>query len=254
MQSAAEKQDVADLQESCMYYGIRRDVAAKKTNKNMSKIKHGILGGFSGRVGNVVGSTWKGKNVMKIRPATVTNPNTERQQLQRARFSLVGRFNKAHGNLIRIGFRAYTKDMTAANAAMSYNLANAVAGEFPDLGIDFNMVRISMGNLAPLSGVSVLSDSQATVSLSWVDNSQAGNARESDQLMASLYDNATGEVTYFLGCASRNQLTATLNLPPDWSGRTVEVLAFLVSLEGTTAASARESVSNTVFAGSVEIL
>ena len=29
-QSAAEKQDVADLQESCKYYGIRRDVAAKK--------------------------------------------------------------------------------------------------------------------------------------------------------------------------------------------------------------------------------
>lgn len=220
----------------------------------MATFKKGILGGFQGRIGNVVGSTWKGREVMKIRPAVVSNPNTENQQKQRARFSLVGRFTQAHRNEIRIGFRAYGKDMTSSNAAMSYNLSNAVTGEFPDLSIDFSKARISMGNLAPITGVSIVSDSPALVTLNWLDNSHAGNASESDQLIVSFTDQATGEVVYFPACASRSQATASITLPAEWSGRTAEVLLFLISLDGKTASSSRELVSNTVYAGSVAII
>lgn len=220
----------------------------------MSTIKQGILGGFNGRVGNVIGSTWKGKSIMKIRPASVFNPNTERQQQQRAKFGMVGRFNQAHRNLIRIGFRAYTKNMTAANAAMSYNLTNAITGTFPDLSIDYKKVMLSMGTLANVSGVSALSEAAASVTLNWTSNNQSGNASASDQLIAAFYDEATGEVVYYLGFASRQEESAILSLPSDWSGRTAEVFLFLVSLEGNGLSANRESVSNTVYAGSVAIL
>ena len=220
----------------------------------MGTIKQGILGGFRGRVGNVIGSTWKGQDVMKIRPASVFNPNTERQQLQRAKFGLVGRFNKAHLNLIRIGFRAYTKNMTAVNAAMSYNMANAVTGTFPDLSIDFNKAMISMGTLAAVNAVSAVSEASATVTLNWTPGIQASNGTDSDQVIASLYDKLSEEVIYFPGCASRQEGTASLSLPAYWSSRTAEVFVFLVSLEGNGSASTRELVSNTVYAGSVEIM
>lgn len=225
-----------------------------KIKRLMATFQKGILDGFNGKVGNVVGSTWKGKSVMRIRPAAITNPNTERQQNQRARFGLVGRFIQAHRNLIRIGFRAYTKDMTTSNAAMSYNLANAVAGQFPDLSIDFSKARISMGTLAPASGITVASESAASVILTWLDNSLASNAHESDQMIVSLFDAATNEVVYVPGCASRSQATATLNLPVEWSGRTTEVFVFLISLDGNGLAGSRETVSNTVYAGSVQIM
>jgi hypothetical protein len=220
----------------------------------MGTIKQGILGGFRGRVGNVIGSTWKGQDVMKIRPATVFNPNTERQQQQRAKFSLVGRFNQAHLNLIRIGFRAYTKNMTAGNAAMSYNLANAVTGTFPDLHIDFSKVMISQGTLAPVNEISVSSDASSSVTLNWGSNIQSGNGKDSDQLIVSFYDSATGEVVYFTGCASRQEASAGLTLPANWSGRTAEVFVFLVSLDGTGLSASREWISNTVYAGSVGIM
>jgi hypothetical protein len=219
----------------------------------MAIFKQGIHGGFRGRVGNIIGSTWKGKGVMKIRPASVTNPNTERQQNQRARFSLVGRFLQAFRNLVVIGFRAYTKSMTAINAAMSYNLANAVKGEFPDLLIDFSKVQISRGTLSPVTAVSATSSDPASLVVSWANNAQAGNANDTDQLSVSLYDSSSGEVVYFLNCASRADGTVILIVPAEWSGRTVEVLTFFVVLEGTMASTARESVSNTVWAGSVEI-
>jgi hypothetical protein len=223
-------------------------------NCPMGTIKQGILGGFRGRVGDVIGSTWKGQDVMKIRPASVFNPNTERQQLQRAKFGLVGRFNKAHLNLIRIGFRAYTKNMTAGNAAMSYNLSNAVTDTFPDLSIDFSKVMISMGTLAPVNEVSSVSEASASLTLNWTSNSNSGNGKDSDQVIVSLYDRQTAEVVYFPGCASRQEESVTIGLPANWSGRTAEVLVFLISLEGNGSSASRELVSNTVYAGSVEIM
>ena len=52
----------------------------------MGKINQGILGGFSGKVGNVIGGTWKGIDYMRVKPAHVTNPKTEGQVDQRSKF------------------------------------------------------------------------------------------------------------------------------------------------------------------------
>lgn len=53
----------------------------------MGKITAGILGGFSGKVGNVVGGSWKGISTMRIMPASVANPRTTGQVNQRNKFS-----------------------------------------------------------------------------------------------------------------------------------------------------------------------
>ena len=45
----------------------------------MGIIKKGILGGFSGKVGNVVGASWKGIDYIRSLPSTVRNPRTPRQ-------------------------------------------------------------------------------------------------------------------------------------------------------------------------------
>ena len=34
----------------------------------MGKIKTGILGGFQGKVGTVIGSTWRGESIMRALP------------------------------------------------------------------------------------------------------------------------------------------------------------------------------------------
>ena len=53
----------------------------------MGIIRRGILGGFSNKVGNIVGSTWKGIAVIKSLPLSVANPRTAGQVKQRQRFS-----------------------------------------------------------------------------------------------------------------------------------------------------------------------
>ena len=55
----------------------------------MGKIKQGILGGFRGTVGTVVGSTWNGVAYMKGKPQSVKNPRSDAQVQQRTFFKEV---------------------------------------------------------------------------------------------------------------------------------------------------------------------
>lgn len=51
----------------------------------MGVIKNGITAGFSGNVGNVIGSSWKGVAYMKSRPQKVKNPRSVGQVSQRTK-------------------------------------------------------------------------------------------------------------------------------------------------------------------------
>lgn len=55
----------------------------------MGKLQKGILGGFSGTVGTVVGSNWRGKDIIRSRPKSSGKAPTEAQLLQRLKFKLV---------------------------------------------------------------------------------------------------------------------------------------------------------------------
>ena len=55
----------------------------------MGKIKQGILGGFRGTVGTVVGSSWNGIAYMKGKPQSVRNPRSDAQVQQRTFFKEV---------------------------------------------------------------------------------------------------------------------------------------------------------------------
>jgi len=57
----------------------------------MGIIKRGILGGFSGKVANIVGTSWKGRAVMKSLPLSVANPRSAGQVKQRTRFSVISK-------------------------------------------------------------------------------------------------------------------------------------------------------------------
>ena len=65
----------------------------------MAKTNWGITSGFIGKLGNVVGFNWKGKNIQR---ALVQGADTrsEAQILQRARFGMIGRLAKLKSDLL----------------------------------------------------------------------------------------------------------------------------------------------------------
>ena len=57
----------------------------------MGIIKRGILGGVSNKIGNVVGSSWKGIATLRSLPLSVANPNTQEQKTNRNSFSIMSK-------------------------------------------------------------------------------------------------------------------------------------------------------------------
>ncbi len=187
----------------------------------MGKINRGILGGFSGKVGNVVGGNWKGIDYMRIKAANVANPRTEAQESQRTKFLMVMRFLSPLKDFLKLGFKQYAIKMTEFNNAMSYNLKNAISGTYPDFTLEYANLLVTRGDLTGAFNGSVSSETAGEVAFSWDDNSGSGSARATDKAILLIYNADKEEVLYDTEGPSRDAAAATLTVPADFSGDTL---------------------------------
>ncbi|MDR2920811.1 MAG: DUF6266 family protein [Tannerella sp.] len=211
----------------------------------MGKINQGILGGFSGKVGTVVGGSWKGITYMRAKAVSIANPKTEAQQSQRAKLTLVVRFLQACTDYLRVGYKNYAIKQSAFNAATSYTLSNAITGTYPTFGIDPSKVMLSRGALAVAPNVQTTLSGNV-LKITWDDNSGLSSARNTDTALAIVVNPDNGEAVYRIAGATRDICEESLTIPTDWTGDTVEVYLGFISGDG-------KDVSNSVYAGSVVI-
>lgn len=220
----------------------------------MGIIKKGILGGVSGTVGNVVGGSWKGIDYLRILPASVANPKTQKQMNQRTKFIKVIRFLQPLTDFVRIGFKAYAIRMSAFNAAMSYNFRHAVTGEYPDYSIDPSKVLLTRGTLAVATNVSCDAELPGKVSVQWQDNSGLGNANSSDKAMIVVYNLEDETVVYSLEAAVRSDTAAEMEVPVSFTGKEVHCYVGFTALNEFISTGGKKSISNSAYAGSVVVL
>ena len=72
----------------------------------MGKLNIGILGGFSGTVGTVIGSSnRKGEDIIRVKSKKPRTSSTEGQINQRTKFRLVTVFLQALNFLLKVGFK-----------------------------------------------------------------------------------------------------------------------------------------------------
>ena len=153
----------------------------------MGKLTNGILGGFSGRVGPVVGTHWRGIEVIRSRPPAKRHRSSERQSRQQAKMSLMTSFIAPLSTLLNSAYQSVTVHMSCFNQALSYNMRDAVMGEFPDYKINYPYVVLGIGNLRNVESPKISSDSEGRLTFSWRDNSNEGSARATDQFFAAVY-------------------------------------------------------------------
>ena len=87
----------------------------------MATYKQGILGSFSGKVGNVVGASWRGTAYMRSLPKAVRNPKTQKQVEARNRLSAVVAALKPFKDFIRAGF-VKTSSVSPWSTAIKANI------------------------------------------------------------------------------------------------------------------------------------
>lgn len=108
----------------------------------MAKIRAGILSKVQGKVGGVVGATWKGKNYLRehVKPS---NPNTPAQQLQRGKMSTaVKGAGFFLGGILTRFTNKFVKDMSAYNWFVKQNIALKASQS-----TDLNDFKLCFGNL-----------------------------------------------------------------------------------------------------------
>ena len=211
----------------------------------MGTIKKGILGGFSGKVGTVVGGSWKGIAYMRSLPQKVKNPRTEGQVSQRSKFALTMHYLKPMTAFLRTGWKLYAHRQSPINAAMSYALANAVAGAYPNYEIDPSMILVSRGSLAPAVNANA-NNSGGSIDIAWDDNSSVSNAKETDKALVSIVNPTKGEAVTITAGEERMTGYQNIAIPADWSGSEVYVYLGFISEDG-------KEVANSMYLGAIPI-
>lgn len=174
----------------------------------MAKIKQGILGGFSGKVANVVGSSWKGIAVMKSLPLSVANPQTAAQVAQRLKMTNVVAFSKEIlATVIKPLRDRFAVQQSGYNTFVSDNIAlfaTALPTTFADLEIaSGKMASTAIGNLVGAA-------SQATVAVSWTDDSGTGFKLAGDFAYVVGINETNGEIASIGGSNSRDEESTTI--------------------------------------------
>ena len=115
----------------------------------MGTIKKGILGGFSGKVGTVVGASWKGIAYMRGQAVHTKNPRTAGQIYQRDAIKAVTLALRPIASTLRLTFAEYAKKMSAFNKAVSINYKEAIVDQDGQPVVDYSKLILSKGTLQP---------------------------------------------------------------------------------------------------------
>ena len=212
----------------------------------MGKIEKGILGGFSGKVGTVVGGNWRGIDYMRSKGKRSKAEPTASQLEQQAKFALAVRFTQSMSALLAIGFSQYSVKQTGVNGAVSYILKNAIGGTYPNNSILYADVLISRGDLPNVLAPTATAAVAGKLMYNWTDNTGTGIAKPADKVMLAAYCPDLNQCVYTTGSSRRSDLTDELNLVT-FSGRVVQTYISIISDDG-------RDVASSIYTGEVTVL
>lgn len=197
----------------------------------MAVIKSGILGGLSGSIGNVTGSSWKGIAVLRTKPLSVANPNTPAQQAVRTPWASLTKLGSSiTGAILQPVWNGIASKMSGYNLFLQYNSQQAFSslGDFIPSGL-----TISPGTL-PSAAVSVDELASPTVmSFNIATALPSAQALPTDKLYAVVVDSDGVYLGSVSGTVTRS--VGTFSVVANRTLKTHEeifVYAFFMSADG----------------------
>ncbi|MES2003022.1 MAG: DUF6266 family protein [Bacteroidota bacterium] len=212
----------------------------------MATYNKGILGGFSGKTGSVVGTSWKGRAVMRSLPSKRSKTVTQAQLDQQEKFKLAISFLSGMADLLSISFGSLAGSISGYNAAVSYNIQKAVLGSVSPFSIDFSLTQVSLGVLPGASNPAALAVAGNQVRFNWADNSGTGKALATDIAVLVAFCPETQRSVYTTAGALRSGLTQTLDTSV-YAGKTVETWLAFMSADG-------KKCSDSVYTGQLTLV
>src|SRR5664279_1721395 len=155
-----------------------------------------------------------------------------------AKLKLLIPFVKQITNFLNRVYACVSTDMSCFNKAMSYNLRNAISGEYPDFRISYSRVVLGVGDLLNPETISVRSDTEGRLSFSWTDNSGEGSAGATDRAFVAVYCAVLDVWTTKTEGPERNAGSYTLEVAA-FSGKAVQAYIGFLSADADFVSTSR---------------
>lgn len=213
----------------------------------MANYRKGILGAFSGKVGNVIGASWRNLDVIRSLPRKSKKEPTMSQLEQRQKFGLIIKFLSIAHQIIKMYFGKDRGNASKMNVAVAYHLHNAITGIFNQYSIDYSKVLFTKGDLFGFNQISATMIANQTCELSYDGQSGQSNAQDQDQLLIVVYNEDLNYIKSYEHVSTRVAGNGSVMLPPEWASHQVHIWASLVSENG-------RAVSTSQYLGSYVVL
>lgn len=198
----------------------------------MARMKDGIFGGFSGKIGNVVGVRYPdGTYGVRSVQSVVNNPQSPAQQTIRIGFSLCASLFKVARPFLEHGLR-HVSGKKPRGAFISSNSRTALGGTYPDLHIDFRYLKVADGQLMPADQPVVEWNGDGNLAFFWSDNSGEGGAKADDQAMLLVINPVKKDCVYSLKGNSRASGEGVLEIPSGYAGDELHAYIAFISKNG----------------------
>lgn len=210
----------------------------------MARLLSGINGPIQGKVGTVIGSSWKGIPYIKGPYKKRTGKAGEEEAGNRDKFAMAYYWLKPLLKFVREGFRGYAQKVEGFNAAKSYLLLHAFEGVAPDRRINPELVKVRFGALPLPAGITVERLAPGQLRFTW-DGAAVEGGHAKDQVMMLAYDIDNGKAYFNTLGQFRKAGMDILNTDPT-PGRTYHVYCAFVAAD-------REAQSESVYLGEITI-
>lgn len=177
----------------------------------MARLDKGLLGGYTGKLGTTVGSSWKGINVVRTYQPNVANPNSQAQQDQRSAFKQISQVaSLLLGPIIKPFWDSKATKMSGYNAFIQANLLGAVKNG----KIDPEKFILSQGRIG-FSKVFLPTIYSNDITLTWT-NVMPAFAANTDTVSYVAYTAEMEILDFGVNVALREDQGVDITLPTDF--------------------------------------
>lgn len=184
----------------------------------MAIIEQGILGGFRGKCGDVIGYFRNGVACVRSMPAHYHDRRSAAQLRNRNRFTLVMKLMSVVRPVISLGFKRFASAMTEMNVATRVNYYSVVKESAGGFCYDFSGLVLCRGNVEGLSGL-MMNAGGSSLDLVWNGGDVLGGA--GDVVSVVLLNGDRMEMRFLRGGALRGDGGVTVAVPMGWNGEGV---------------------------------
>ena len=207
----------------------------------MAKIKNGVLGAFSGKIGPIIGGMWKTIAYIKAVPKTDSKrTRTAGQIATQEKMRFINNFLAPFHSYINIGLKNEAASRTEISVAFTLNYHEAILGTYPDFSVDYSKFIFSKGVL-PMATNMVATLVDDSIQFTW-ESSNDSKSNFDDQLMIVIYCSELKQADGLIGGVKRSAKKCTFQLNERFRGKAVEVYASIISWD-------RRRIANNVYLG-----